>query len=129
MVLNLLPIAMQATNILGCNQPILYYQYDRTVTDSMGRDIPQYLDPIPLQASVQAVDNKTYQELGLDLNKHYKSIWAEHPMFSIAERKQPDKIIYNNMTFILVSNTNWSETNGYTQALMVQVDKDELLNT
>ncbi len=121
MVLNLLPIAMKATNILGCNKKILYYQYNGTTTDSMGRDIPDYLDPITLWASVQAVSNKTYQELGLDLNKNYKTIWAEHPLFSIAERKQPDKILYDNLTFQIVENRKWSETNGYTRALIIQI--------
>lgn len=121
MVLNLLPIAMKATNILGCNKQVLYYQYNGTKTDTMGRDIPDYLDPITLWASVQAVSNKTYQELGLDLNKNYKTIWAEHPLYSIAERKQPDRIIYDNLIFQLVENRKWSETNGYTRALIVQV--------
>lgn len=121
MVLNLLPIAMRATNILGCNKNILYFQYNGTTTDAMGRDIPDYLDPITLGASVQAVSNKTYQELGLDLNKNYKTIWAEHPLFSIAERKQPDKIVYDNLIFQIVENRKWSETNGYTRALIVQI--------
>lgn len=121
MTLNLLPIAMAATSILGCNKTFQYYRYKETIVDNMGRDVPQYADPKPVTGSVQAVSNKMYEQLGLDLNKNYKIIYSPELIQSIAEKIQPDRIIYDNRTFEVVENKNWYETNGYTKILIVEL--------
>lgn len=121
MTLNLLPIAMAATAVLGCNKTFQYYRYQETIVDDMGRDVPQYADPKPVIGSVQAVSNKIYEQLGLDLNKNYKIIYSPELIQSIAEKIQPDRIVYDNRTFEVVENKNWYETNGYTKILIVEL--------
>lgn len=121
MTLNLLPIAMTATAVLGCNKIFQYYRYQETIVDDMGRDVPQYADPKPITGSVQAVSNKMYEQLGLDLNKNYKIIYSPELIQSIAEKIQPDRIVYDNRTFEVVENKNWYETNGYTKILIVEL--------
>lgn len=120
MVLNLLPIAMNATAILGCNKPFLYYKYLGNELKA-GRDIPLFADPIPMEGSVQAVSNKTYEQLGLDLNKNYKTVFSTALIASMAEEIQPDRIVYENRTYEVVENKNWYETNGYTKVLVVEL--------
>lgn len=121
MTLNLLPIAMQATAILGCNKNFLFYKWINTKVDSIGRDIPEFAPPKPTTGSIQAVSNKMYEQLGLDLNKNYKIVYSSELIQSIAEEIQPDRIVYNNRTFEVVENKNWYETNGYTKVLMVEL--------
>lgn len=121
MTLNLLPIAMAATSILGCNKTFQFYKYQGTAVDPMGRDVPQYAAPKPVTGSVQAVSNKMYEQLGLDLEKNYKIIYSPELIQSIAEEIQPDRLVYNNRTFEVVENKNWYETNGYTRVLAVEL--------
>lgn len=121
MTLNLLPIAMAATAVLGCNKTFQYYRYQETIGDDMGRDVPRYADPKSVTGSVQAVSNKMYEQLGLDLNKNYKIIYSSELIQSIAEKIQPDRIVYDNRTFEVVENKNWYETNGYTKILIVEL--------
>lgn len=121
MTLNLLPIAMAATAVLGCNKTFQYYRYQETIMDDMGRDVPKYADPKPVTGSVQAVSNKLYEQLGLDLDKNYKIIYSPELIQSIAEKIQPDRIVYNNRTFEVVENKDWYETNGYTRILVVEL--------
>lgn len=121
MTLNLLPIAMAATAVLGCNKTFQYYRYRETIVDDMGRDIPQYADPKPVTGSIQAVSNKMYEQLGLDLDKNYKIIYSPELIQSIAEKIQPDRIVYDNRTFEVVEDKDWYETNGYTRVLAVEL--------
>lgn len=121
MTLNLLPIAMRATAILGCNKNFLFYKWIGNTVDSMGRDVPEFAPPIPATGSIQAVSNKMYEQLGLDLNKNYKIVFSPVLIQSIAEKIQPDRILYNGRTYEVVENKDWYETNGYTKVLMVEL--------
>lgn len=121
MTLNLLPIAMQATAILGCNKTFLFYKWINIKVDFMGRDVPEFAPPKSMTGSIQPVSNKMYEQLGLDLNKNYKIVYSPELIQSIAEEIQPDRIVYNNRTFEMVENKNWYETNGYTKVLMVEL--------
>lgn len=124
MTLNLLPIAMNATSILGCNQQFEFYQFQGSTLDDLGRDIPQYLDPINLKGSIQAVPNKMYEQLGLDLDKNYITVFCPQLIQSLAQNSQPDRIIWNNRTFEAIETKDWTNLNGYTKALFVEI-KDE----
>lgn len=121
MVLNLLPIAMAATQILGCNKLLEFYKYLGSALDDMGRDVPVFADPVIITGSVQAVPNRMYEQLGLDLNKNYKTVFSTELIQSIAEEIQPDRIVYDGRTYEIVENKNWYETNGYTKVLMVEL--------
>ncbi len=121
MTLNLLPIAMRATAILGCNKNFLFYKWIKNTVDAMGRDVPEYAPPVPATGSIQAVSNKMYEQLGLDLDKHYKIVFSPVLIQSIAEKIQPDRILYNGRTYEVAENKNWYETNGYTKVLMAEL--------
>ena len=124
MTLNLLPIAMNATSILGCNQQFEFYQFQGSTLDDLGRDIPQYSNPINLIGSIQAVPNKMYEQLGLDLDKNYITVFCPQLIQSLAQNTQPDRIIWNNRTFEAIETKDWTNLNGYTKALFVEI-KDE----
>lgn len=122
MTLNLLPIAMSATAVLGCNKQFEFYKYIGSKLDEMGRDVPDYAEP-PLiyTGSIQPVPNRMYEQLGLDLNKNYKTIFCPELMLSIAESIQPDRIVYESRTYQIIDNKDWYETNGYTKIIMVEI--------
>lgn len=129
MTLNLLPIAMAATAILGCNKSFEFLKFKESIIDDMGRDVPQFESPVTLIGSLQPVSNKMYEQLGLDLNKNYKIVFSPALMQSLAEKIQPDRIVYQGLTYELVENKNWYETNGWTKALVVDLkslNNDEL---
>lgn len=118
---NLLPPAMNATAILGCNKKFTFLKYLGTTIDDMGRDVPNFDEAKTFTGSIQPVDNKMYEQLGLDLNLHYKVVYCHLLMQSIAEQLQPDRIMYDGLTYELVQNEDWYETNGWTKALIVEL--------
>lgn len=124
MTLNLLPIAMAATAILGCNKSFDFYKFSGSELDEYGRDIPTYAEAVTLTGSIQAVPNKMYEQLGLDLNKNYKTVFCPALMQSIAESLQPDIIVYDGRRYQIVENKNYYETNGWTKALIVELKNE-----
>lgn len=124
MTLNLLPIAMAATNILGCNKSFEFYKFKGSTLDEFGRDIPEYFTPVTYTGSIQAVPNKMYEQLGLELDKNYKTVFCPQLMQSLAEQTQSDIIVYDNKKFQIIENKNWFNQNGYTKILMVEIKND-----
>lgn len=112
---------MAAIAPLGCNKQFTFLKYKGTTIDEMGRDVPEFEEPVTLLGCIQPISNKMYEQLGLDLDKHYKTVFSSALMKSIAESIQPDRIIYQGLTYELVENKNWYETNGWTKAIMVEL--------
>ena len=124
MTFNLLPVAMAATNILGCNKSFEFYKFKGSTLDEFGRDIPEYFTPVTYTGSIQAVPNKMYEQLGLQLDKNYMTVFCPQLMQSLAEQTQSDIIVYDNKKFQIIENKNWFNQNGYTKILMVEIKND-----
>lgn len=124
MTFNLLPVAMAATNILGCNKSFEFYKFKGSTLDEFGRDIPEYFAPVTYTGSIQAVPNKLYEQLGLQLDKNYKTVFCPQLMQSLAEQTQSDIIVYDNKKFQIIENKNWFNQNGYIKILMVEIKND-----
>lgn len=126
MTLNLLPIAMQATAILGCNKTFTYIEYSDTDTiiNDIGYEVPKIALQQDYIGSVQAVSNKMYEQMGLDLNKNYKLVYCPELVQSLAEKDHAGRVIYNGLTWDVIENQNWWETNGFTKFIMVEIKRD-----
>lgn len=127
MTLNLLPIAMQATAILGCNKTFTYIEYaDETETtiNEIGYEVPTISFQADYTGSVQAVPNKMFEQMGLDLNKNYKLVYCPNLVKSLAEKDVTGKILYEGKSWDIIENQNWYETNGFTKFIMCEVKMD-----
>ena len=121
MTLNLLPIAMTATNILGCNKNFEYYEVREVEINDIGIEVPKDAEPQNFKGSIQAASNKLYSQLNLDLTKNYKVVYCPELLKSLAETTIPGKIKYDNKYYDIIENQNWWETNGYTQCIICEV--------
>ena len=128
MTLNLLPIAMQATAILGCNKKFTYIEYSdsETTINDLGFEIPVMKFQAEYTGSVQAVQNKMYEQMGLDLSKNYKLVYCPQLIKSLSEKDHTGKILYNDSVWEVIENQNWWETNGFTKFIMVEIKRDRL---
>ena len=123
MTLNILPIAMQATSVLGCNKTFEYCDYIGTTTNEIGNEILIPAEPVQYTGSIQPVSNKMYEQFGLDLQKNYKVVYCPQLLHSIAEKEVTGKIVYNGGTYDIIENKNWWETNGYTRCVICEIKK------
>ena len=123
MIIELLPIAMHATAILGCNKTFLYYDYDGTTTNEIGNEVLTYTAPVTYTGSIQPVSNKMYEQLGLELQKNYKVVFCPQLLHSIAEKEVTGKIEYDGGTYDIIENKNWWASNGYTKCVICEIKK------
>lgn len=121
MTFNVLNAALSAIAPLGTNKTVQFYKYTGTIVDDMGRDIPQYADPVSYTGSLQPVSNRMYQQLGLDLNKNYRIFYCSTLIEGLAQNAHPDKMEYDGRTYETVENQVWHDTNGWTKAILCEV--------
>lgn len=122
MTLNILPIAMEATAILGCNKEFTYIEYSETAStiNDIGVEVPAPALQTTYTGSIQAVSNKMYEQLGLDLSKNYKVVFCPELIQSMAEKTIPGRILYDGRTWDIIENQNWAETNGFTKFIICE---------
>ena len=126
MTFNILPVAMAATSILGCNKQFEYYPINeaQTTINEIGNEIVTLPEPVTYTGSIQPVSNKLYEQLGLDLTKNYKVVYCPQLLLSLAEQTATGKIKYDGRTFDIIENKNWWETNGYTRCVICEIKAD-----
>lgn len=116
--MNLLNLAMTAIP----TQTIQWIQYAGTVTDDRGRETATYRDPVPLQASVQPVSARDYEQFGLDASRQYYTVWASRPMQSVERSQSPDRFSYNGMDLEAVGMSGeWYAHNGWRAVMCVKI--------
>src|SRR6185503_16207345 len=65
---------------------------DRTLSDA-GMWITGYDDPVPVEASVQAVNRSRYLQMGLDFNKNYVMLYLSQDVLDLQRDSAPDRFI------------------------------------
>lgn len=122
MTFNILPIAMQATAILGCNKSFTYIEYSDTDTtiNEIGVEVPVITRRQTYEGSIQPVSNKMYEQMGLELNKNYRVVYCPALLQSIAEKTVAGRILYDNRTWDIIENQNWWDSNGFTKCIICE---------
>ena len=122
MILNVLPVAMQATAILGCNKKFIYIEYSETDTtiNDIGVEVPVVTLQQEYEGSIQPVSNKMYEQMGLELNKNYRVVYCPALLQSIAEKTVTGQILYADRTWDIIENQNWWDSNGFTKCIICE---------
>lgn len=99
-------------------------QYFRTTgrTQNTARQwVPSFADPIALQASVQAVNRASYENLGLDFQKNYIKIFAAIDAVDIERDSSGDRFIFNGRFYQMDSQNSWFAIDGWMSCLAIDV--------
>lgn len=122
MTFNILPVAMAATAILGCNKTFVYTEYSdaETIINEIGVEVPKIDFQKTYEGSIQPVSNKMYEQMGLDLSKNYRVVYCPELMQSMAEKQNTGNIIYDGRTWDIIENQNWWDTNGFTKCIICE---------
>ncbi len=102
-------------------QRVEYHRFLGRETNDIGVDINKYAPPVPLYASVQAIDRNLYQYLGLDFQKRYIRLYACAELQDVARNRSSDQIEFNKQRYQLLSDADWFYIDGWDGALCVQV--------
>lgn len=116
---NLLGIAMRVIR----PQTLQLRAFVSRQENEAGDTIPVFAAPVDISGSMQPVDKKMYQELGLNLNKNYSTLWVFGSVQPTARDHNGDLVIFpsNGATWQCESDRNWSDVGEYRKVLCVEV--------
>lgn len=86
-----------------------------------GDTIPVFAAPVNIQGSMQPVDKKLYQELGLNLSKNYSTLYVFGNVQPTARDRNGDLVLFGGSTWQCESDRNWSGVGEYRKILTVEV--------
>lgn len=113
-------------NILGLARQVIgfqtakHYKNRGTVDGADGINSPSYYPGNDISVSVQPLSRTMYEQLGLDLQKSYVTIYSDVRLQDVQRDKAPDMVDYGGDRYVVESNTDWVNQDGWLGALCVR---------
>lgn len=114
---NLLRQALRVIKPTG----VLHFKFKGRKLNEARQYIDEYEKPVPLRASVQAINRSKYQLLGLDFQKNYIKLWASALLIDLARDYSGDYFTYGGRKYKLIDQTNWKLQDGWCSALAIDI--------
>jgi hypothetical protein len=92
----------------------------RTIDDA-GEYVTAYAEPVDIEGSMQAVNKKLYQTLGLNLAKNYAQLYTSADVNPTLRDRSGDLLEYAGRWWLAESDMNWSAQDGWRKLLCVEV--------
>lgn len=104
------------------SQPVTYFQNTGRTLNAAGVYAGVFLPGVTTSVgSVQAVDRKKYEVLGLDLEKQYVHWFVPAYVFGVERDLSGDQFDYAGEKYQIESTTDWFAQDGWTMALAVKI--------
>lgn len=92
--------------------------------NAVGQWITEYEDPEWIDASVQAVDQKTYKNLGLDFRKRYIMIYTDLDSVDLNRDCSGDRVrLENGEVYQFTSADDWYLFDGWVGIMAVRITR------
>jgi len=114
---NLLGIALRVIQ----PQTLSHEAFVSREPNSAGDFVSVYAAPVDIQGSMQAVNKKLYQELGLNLAKNYSQLYTQANVQPTARDREGDRITFGGKVWLCESDMNWGVVDGWRKLLCVEV--------
>lgn len=99
-----------------------YLQYDSRTLNDVGQWVTKYKDPVPVEASVQAVSRSVYVKFGLDFQKNYIKIFVKIDVQDIDRDMTGDRFLIYGKRYQIETQSGWFNMDGWVSAICVEVD-------
>lgn len=89
--------------------------------NSAGDFVSTFAASVDIQGSMQPVNRRLYQELGLNLSKNYATLYTSATIKATSRDREGDLITFAGRTWQCESDQNWAAMDGFTRMLCVEV--------
>lgn len=93
--------------------------------NTVGDTVSTFAAAVPIQGSIQPLNTKLYQELGLNLAKNYRMLYTSAKVSATTRDREGDLILFDGKTWQCQSDQSWAAVDGFTKMLCVEVPSDE----
>lgn len=108
-----------ARGLVG-TQAYTFFGGSGRVLDTRGLWVTSFAPGVPLRDSIQAIERKLYQSLGLELDRYYIIIYTDNPLLVVERDISGDQIEFNGERYQLLSDTDWRPQDGWRGVLAVR---------
>ena len=106
-------------------QQIIWRKFAGFEVDEQGLKINRYAEGVELTGSVQAVDRNIYDQLGLDQEKEYLTVYAPADIKGVSAQNAPDIIEFGGAAYKVVRNYPWYFYNGWAGVVVIKAEDGE----
>lgn len=93
--------------------------------NSAGDFVATFAASEDIQGSMQPIEKKLYQQLGLNLAKNYATLYTSATITPTGRDREGDLITFAGKTWQCESDQNWAAMDGFTKMLCVEVPEYE----
>lgn len=117
-----------ALSVIG-NQSFYYYRFLARSSNPNGQYVTIYNPPARLNGSIQPVPRTLYDVYGLDLQKHYITLFVSADVLDISRDISGDLIMYRGQMYQSLSKTKWFQQDGWGSVIFAQVQDQSLIES
>lgn len=114
---NLLGLALRAIR----PQILQHRAFVSRAVNGAGEYVSTFAAPVDITGSMQAVNKKLYQALGLHLSKNYSTLYTSASVNATERDREGDLILWNGKTWQCESDQDWGAVDGWRKFLCVEV--------
>jgi len=114
---NLLSLASRVLNF----QTLGHRAFQSRTLNAAGDYVSNFAASVDIQGSMQPVNRKLYQELGLNLAKNYSMLYTSAPVLATTRDREGDLVTFAGRTWQCESDQSWASVDGFTKMLCVEV--------
>jgi hypothetical protein len=114
---NLLSMAL---TLIG-RQQFTYKRFQSRTPNSIGEDVTTYYSPQTLSGSVQPVPRELFERYGLQFQSSYINVYVSKGVLDVTRDMSGDQIVFNCITYNVLSTTPWVAIDGWDAVLCIQV--------
>ena len=89
--------------------------------NALGQWVTSYAAPVQITGSFQPLEKAKYEMLGLDLNKHYYTLYSSEALIAVERGTSGDVIDYQGKRYQIEYAADWSDYNGWKGVLCVEI--------
>lgn len=114
-------------NLLGVASRVIRFEtlghraFVSRCANSAGDFVSTFAVSVEIKGSMQPINRKLYQELGLNLSKNYATLYTSATITATSRDREGDLITFAGKTWQCESDQNWAAMDGFTKMLCVEV--------
>jgi hypothetical protein len=114
---NLLRLAMGPI----ARQKLQHRAYISRTINAAGDYVSTFADPVDITGSFQPVNRSLYQQLGLNLEKNYSTLYTQANVMPTERDREGDYVVFGGSTWQCNSEQDWRAVDGWRKLLCVEV--------
>ena len=89
--------------------------------NALGQWITEYAEPVALWCSFQPIEKAKYEQMGLDMNKHYFVLYGSQDLTAVERGTAGDVFIHNGLKYQAEDAVDWFSYNGWKAIVVVEI--------